>query len=261
MIHWLLDLPWPLLGFVIVAVCVAVGLLGLSVFRGLILPRLGRIGRQNEVTGAVLHGILIIYGLAVALIAIAVWETNAEVAKLVSSEATAIGALYRDATGYPEPTRTQLHQGIKAYTEYVIHEAWPLQRRGKIPEGGVDLMNHILDVLFDFNPQTESQKIIHAETFRAYNNLLQARRLRLEAVEAGLPAPMWAIVLIGGLISLASVLFFEVENLRLQRIMVALLASLMGLLIFLIAIYDHPFRGAHGVSPAPYELIHEHMME
>jgi hypothetical protein len=72
---------------------------------------------------------------------------------------------------------------------------------------------------------------------------------------------MWAIVLIGGLISLASVLFFEVENLRLQRIMVALLASLMGLLIFLIAIYDHPFRGAHGVSPAPYELIHEHMME
>ncbi|MGH7681963.1 MAG: hypothetical protein ACRENN_08255, partial [Candidatus Eiseniibacteriota bacterium] len=185
----------------------------------------------------------------------------AEVSKLASSEAAAIGSLYRDTTGYPEPTRTQLHDGIRAYTEYTINEAWPLQRQGKIPEGGIALMNHVLDVLIEFNPQTDGQKIIHAETFHAYNTLLQARRLRLDAVEAGLPAPMWAIVLVGALITLVSTFFFEVENPRLHRIMVGLLASLMGLLIFLIAYYDHPFRGSNGISPAAYELIHEHMMK
>ena len=42
--------------------------------------------------------------------------------------------------------------------------------------------------------------------------------------------------------------------------MVGLLASLMGLLIFLIVIYDRPFRGSHGVSSEAYELIYNQLM-
>ena len=70
-------------------------------------------------TSTFLHGVLIIYGLAVALLAIAVWEKYTEVMKTVSAEATEIAALYRDAGAYPEPTRSKLRAEIKAYTEFM----------------------------------------------------------------------------------------------------------------------------------------------
>ena len=49
-------------------------------------------------------------------------------------------------------------------------------------------------VLTKFEPATEGQKLLHAETLRAYNQLIQARRLRLDAVSTGLPGVMRAVI-------------------------------------------------------------------
>lgn len=261
MLDWIFDVTLVLLGALIVAVFAAGGLAGLWLARLHILPRLGHVAHQNEVTGAVLHGILIIYGLAVALIAIAVWENYADVSKLASGEATAIASLYRDFSGYPDPTMNQLREGLKTYTEYVIREAWPLQQQGKVPSGGVQIIDRVQQDLFAFEPATDRQKIIHAETLHAYNNLIQARRLRLDAVDSGLPGAMWAVVLVGAVITLVSSFFFDVGSVRLHQIMVGLLADLMGLLIFLIVAYDYPFRGTHGVTAGSYELVYDHLMQ
>jgi hypothetical protein len=187
MFGWIFSVPWMWLGLLIVAVCAIVGIAGLSIARRLVLPRLGHVAHQNEVTGAILHGILIIYGLAVALIAVAVWENYSDVSKIVSGEATAIASLYRDFGGYPEPTQTQLKTDLRDYTDQIIHEAWPLQRRGLIPSKGVTIMNRAQEHLFEFVPTTDALKIIHAETLHAYNALILARRLRLDAVGSSLP--------------------------------------------------------------------------
>ena len=51
------------------------------------------------------HSVMVFYGLAVALIAVNVFETSADVEKIVSAEASALAALYRDAETYPDPIR------------------------------------------------------------------------------------------------------------------------------------------------------------
>ena len=53
---------------------------------------------------------------------------------------------------------------------------------------------------------------------------------------------------------------FHVHSIRLHYTMVALLACLMGLVVFLIVTYDAPFRGTHGVDSEPYELILTQLM-
>jgi hypothetical protein len=261
MFEWVFDTPTVVLGILIVAGFAGVGLVGLWLTRRFILSRLGDLSHANEFAGAIHHGILIIYGLVVALIAIAVWENFASAEKLASGEATALAALYRDVDGYPEPARSHIRTGIRVYTEDIIHVAWPLQRSGRMPTRGVELVDRIQTDLFAFIPTTEAQGILHAETLRAYNVVVQARRLRLDAVGSGLPPAMWAVVLCGGLISLFASFCFEVGNPRLQQLMVVLLASMMGLLIFMIVLYDYPFRGIHGVSSESYELIYDHLMK
>lgn len=261
MIDWFLGLPWVLIALLITGAFASFGIVGLSLARRWILPRFGHSADQNEVTGLIHHGTLIVYGLAVALLAIAVWENHAEVAKIVSAEAAAIAATYRDAGGYPEPMRSRLQAELKSYTEYIIQEAWPQQRRGEVPIGGVAAMDRVQEGLRAFEPATEGQKAHHQETLRGFNALIQARRLRLDSVASGLPAPMWAVILVGALVTLVSSFFFDVGNARLHAVMVAMLASVLGLLIFLIAFYDSPYRGRHGIKAEAFELIHHQLME
>jgi len=261
MINWFLGLPWVLMAILIVGFFVVFGLVGMSLVRRRVVPRLAGVSHQNEVTGFIHHGILIAYGLAVALLAIAVWENHAEVTKVVSEEAVSIGTLYRNVGGYPEPTRARLRTELKSYTEQIINEAWPQQRRGRIPAEGVAFMDRFQTELFAFEPATDGQRALHQETLRGYGVLIHARRLRLDTVATGLPAPMWTVVLLGGLITLASAFFFEVGNLRLQKFMIVLLSCTLGLLIFLIAFYDRPYRGSHAITPEAYELVYHQLMQ
>ena len=190
-----------------------------------------------------------------------VFETYADVSKIISQEATSLAVLYRDVSAYPEPIRSQLRKEVRDYVDYVIHEAWPLQRRGQVPSGGVERMNRVQDTLIPFEPATEGQKVLHAETLRAYNNMIQARRLRLDAVGIGLPGLMWIVILVGAVISLSASFFFKVEDVRLHGILVTLPAMFIGLVIFMTLALDHPFRGDLGVQPEPYQLIYDQLMK
>jgi hypothetical protein len=49
---------------------------------------------------------LALIGLAVAPIAVSVWQNCSDVGDIVSGEATRLAALYRDGSGDPEPTRS-----------------------------------------------------------------------------------------------------------------------------------------------------------
>lgn len=260
MIDWFLGLPWVVIAVFIAGGFSAFAMVGLSFTRRWILPHFGQSEAQNDVTGLIHHGTLIVYGLAVALLAVAVWENNAEVTKIVSGEAAAIAATYRDAGGYPEPTRSSLRAELKSYTEYIIHEAWPEQRRGRIPLGGIAAMDRLQKELLAFEPVTEGQRALHMEALRGFDEIIHARRQRLDSLSSGLPRPMWAVVVVGALITIVSAFFFDIGNPRLHQWMLAMLAGVLGLLIFLIAFYDSPYRGSHGVSSEPYELIHDHLM-
>jgi hypothetical protein len=257
MLEFLFDLPLLITGPAIVGSLCLFAVAGLVVVRRRVVPRLHIQAEDSHFTGTMVHSVMVFYGLAVALMAVSVSETYTDVAKIVSGEATALATLYRDVSSYPEPVRPRLQTELRDYVQYVIQEAWPLQRRGQVPGGGVERMDRFQAILLAFEPATEGQKLLHGETLRAYNQMIQARRLRLDAVNTGLPAVMWAVIVAGAFIGLSASFFFKVEDARLHRIQVLLLAVFVGLVIFMIFALDRPFRGDLGLTPDPYQLIYD----
>ena len=83
--------------------------------------------------------------------------------------------------------------------------------------------------------------------------MLEQRRLRLQAVSTGLPAALWAVVLVGAVINGLLTYLFWVENLWLHAALVALLAIFIALLVFLTAAMDNPFRGEFSVSSDAFQ--------
>jgi hypothetical protein len=261
MFESLFDIPLWIAGPILIGLLVLFSIGGLMLVRQGVLPRLHIEHDDAHFSGAVLHSVMIFYGLAVALIAVNVFETYADVSKIVSQEATALAALYRDVSGYPEPVRTQLQTELRDYTEQVINGAWPIQQRGQIPVAGVEHMNRFQATLIGYEPESDGQETLHAETLRGYNTLIQARRMRVDAVVTGLPGVMWIVIILGALISLTTCFFFRVDDARLQGILVTLLAVFIGLVIFVILALDRPFRGDLGVSSEPYKLVYDQLMK
>lgn len=255
------DIPLWIMGPAILGGLCLFSIVGLLFVRRRILPRMRVEGGDSEFTGAMLQSVMVFYGLAVALIAVTVFQTYSDTQKVVTGEATAINALYRDVTSYPDPIRADLQRGLREYTDQIIHQAWPLIQRGKIPTAGLEQMGRFQAMLTKFEPTTEGQKILHAETLRAYNLLIQSRRLRLDAVGTGLPKVMWAVIIVGAFISLSSSFFFKVEEVRLHLIEVLLLAVFIGLVIFMILSLDRPFRGNLGIGSDPYQLVYDQLMK
>jgi len=260
MFERIFDLPLLIAGPAIVGSLCLFSLIGLVIVRRHVLPRLRVHVADSEFVGAMLQSIMVFYGLAVALIAVSVWQTYSNTSAIVSQEATALAALYRDVSGYPEPIRWTLQNELRYYTQQTIYEAWPLQRRGQVPRGGIKRMYIFQGDLIAFEPKTEGQKVLHGETLRAYNEMIKARNLRLDAVQTGLPAVMWGVVILGAFIGLTASFFFRVEEARLQIIQVFLLATFIGLVIFMTFALDRPFRGDLGIGPNAFQLIYDAVM-
>jgi hypothetical protein len=257
----LFDLPLAVTGPAILVALLLFAGGGLWLVRRAILPRLRIKVEDSEFSGTMVQSVMVFYGLAVALIAVSVSQTYSDTSKLVSGEATSLAALYRDVSSYPETIRPRLQDGLRDYVEDLIQVAWPLMQRGKVPTGGVLLMNRVQALLVAFEPATEGQKLLHGETLRAYNQMIQARRLRLDAVDTGLPGIMWAVIVVGAFIGVSSSFFFKVEDARLHAIQVLLLATFIGLVIFMIFALDRPFRGDLGLGSGPYQLIYDQLMK
>jgi hypothetical protein len=115
--------------------------------------------------------------------------------------------------------------------------------------------------LAGFNPASEGEKIVHAEALRQFNRLIELRRLRLQSVTNGLPETMYMVIIIGALLNIMVSWLFVVSNVKLHGVLNLLMAALLGLLVFLIAAMDNPFRGNFSVGPEAYQIVRDQLMK
>ena len=261
LIDFLFHLPLWLLAVVLNAWLMGFALAGLWIARRWILPRLRLRYDDAYYAAALVQSAMLLYGLVAALTAVGVWSRYSQVSDVVSSEATAIASLWRDLGGYPQPVRDATQSLLRGYTEQVIHGAWPQQRRRQIPREGVEWMDRLQAQLYAFEPQTESQKILHAETLQAFNQLVQQRRQRLDSVQSGLPGVMWFVLLPGAMGCLVLCLFFHVDNPRFQALLLVAVAGFLAMVLFVIIALDRPFVGEMGITAESYQLIYDHHMK
>ena len=257
---FLFDLPLIVSGPALFVILVGGSTLGLNWFRKHVHPRL-RFGEgDGDFNAAMVASIMVFYGLATALIAVNVWEVYEKVKEITEHEAASLAVLYRNASEYPEPVRGVLREEIRAYTHQVIHESWPLQRRGTIPTEGIKSMDQLQSTLTRFEPVTEAQKALALETLASFSRMMEARRMRVDSVERRLPGVMWLVIVLGAFISLVSAFYFPVLDARVHHVQVGLLAAFIGLVIFLILALDRPYDGDLGLKPKPYEIVYEQLM-
>ncbi|HJZ82498.1 MAG TPA: hypothetical protein VKD91_19195, partial [Pyrinomonadaceae bacterium] len=208
-----------------------VSLIGLFIARRFVLPHFRYSEGVNDAVSGTVQAIGVFYGVTVGLIAVGVWNTASNASDLVSREATAIGSLYRDVSGYPAPVRDELRGKLREYTVFVIEKSWPAQKigKGQTLDAGTKIMDDFQYRLYAFQPANASQTALHSETLTAYNKLIDLRRLRIDAVDNGLSSVMWGVIWFGAAISIGVAYLFKIEDGKMHAVLIGLMAGFLSL--------------------------------
>ncbi len=253
--YWVYDLPEWALCALMTMTSIAFSAGGVLVTRGPARRLFGQNG-MNDIVSYFLSATGVFYGITLGLIAVGAWQTYTSVTDKASNEAAALATICQDVRLLSDsPTKTKLIQALNKFTRRVIDEDWPLQRKGQIPSGGTDSLESVIQLAVTLDTRTEIDRIVVAEIYARLNILIDLRRLRLESVTAGLPAPLYWVVLIGGLINVSMTWCFVMEKTLPHVFLSGVIGALIGLLIFMVAAMDNPFRGEYSVGPGAFQIV------
>jgi len=258
--YWIYDYPTIYIGALFAAVFVGMTWLLIIVFRVAFHRWIHTEKRANDMVGFAFSSFSVLYGLLVGLLAVAAYQNFAGVSDIVTKEASSLAALYRDVEAYPQPIRGKLENDLRNYTRFVIDRAWPDQQKGIVPTEGTHRMTQIVDDLMSSEPAKKSEEIAQAEAYRQFNNYTELRRSRLANVNTGIPGVFWWVVALGAFITILLLAMLDME-IHVHLILTGLVSLFLGLVIFLIAAMDNPFRGEVSVGPDPFEAVYQSLMK
>lgn len=259
MMYWIYELPTWLLGVLIVSSFTVIPSALLIPARHYIRRHFNLTEDTNNLAGMFFSVASVFYGLLMGLVVVSTLQNFTDASAIVAREAANVGTLYRDVGAYPEPSRSTLREGLRQYADFIIDVAMPGHHQGKTPSSE-NILQGFQYALMGFNPETKGQEALHAESLRAFDDLLKARQMRIQSVNSGLPAIFWIVVLIGTFCTIAITYFFHFRDIKLHVLFTSVTGFLIGLLIFLTTAYDNPFRGEFSVDAEPYRVVRDAIM-
>jgi protein-S-isoprenylcysteine O-methyltransferase Ste14 len=219
---------------------------------------------HNDVAGFIYAALGVIYAVLLALVVIAVWEEYGRARVTVESEANALAEIFWLAHQLPEPERHHLQELARSYAEEVVDGEWPLMQRGETPlmeqstqatPRGWVLIDDIRATVQGYEPRTESEQELYAEGLDQVQRLADARRTRLVQAEESIPAVLWVVLVVGGMVAVGFTYLFGLAHTGAHALMVASLAGVIALVLFTIGVMDHPFSGGARIEPGAFELV------
>ncbi|MGH6736157.1 MAG: DUF4239 domain-containing protein [Methyloceanibacter sp.] len=245
------DVPLWLTAVVVtlLAMAYAVGLMLLTRYA----YGVSRLSLNNEVAGFKFAVVGVFYAVMLAFVVIAVWEDYRDTEAAVRSEATAGADLYRVTFALPEDGGADIRGHLTSYVKDVIKDEWPSMAVGKASETVTRHLNKLSAAIFAVQPADQKQVSLYEQALDLLTVMSDTRAKRLDSAAGSVPAIMWFVLIVGGLITLGYPAFFASSNVIAQILMTASLAALVALSLLLGLAFDYPFTGDPHISPAPFE--------
>jgi hypothetical protein len=95
---------------------------------------------------------------------------------------------------------------------------------------------------------------------RQFNHFVELRRSRLANVTTGIPAVLWWVVVVGAVLNIVLIWLLDME-VHVHVLLSGVLSVFLGVVIFLIAAMDNPFRGDVSVGPDSFQLVYDSLMK
>jgi len=136
---------------------------------------------------------------------------------------------------------------LRSYIASIVHDEWPMLQEG---QGGSPKTEAALADLFEefgkLRPNDDRDSAIYSESFSKLNDLVVLRRNRLIDSQNGIPIILWAVGLVGSILTVSYASSFARG--RYNLMMIAGISLTLGLIFLFILTVDNPFKGSLSVD-------------
>ena len=249
----LLNIPTWQIAVIMLVVAVGTAVGGVLLVRRLVDIR--KFKEHHDIAGPIFSTIGVIYAVMLAFVLVIVWQDFDRAQTNTVKEANCFAQMYRDATGLPEPFRSQFLEANGKYLRAVIEYEWPQLQHGVRSMEAQAAADKVWELTSGFDPKTERDKIFFSEMLKKMNEAVEMRRQRIQDSGSGLHPSLWFVLLFGGIITVVFTFFFGSQNLYAQVTMTTMLAVLIALILFTILLMDFPFSGDLSIPATPFRQV------
>ena len=242
----------------------ALGWVALSIFGLILLNHFWSPSRRrvhNDVIGWQISILGTIYAVMIGFMLYAVWanfqtaETNAD------SEANALINLFRSADGLPISQRDAIDIAAVNYANAVVNEEFPTMHRNRTPIAGKPFVIQMWAIATQTQATNFGQQASLHQAMSELSSLTEHRRIRILEASTAMPTILWAVLVIGGVITIASSCLIGSENVVLHYALICSLSLLISLALIAIGDIDRPFQGSVHVGSNAFVNAQQTMLE
>ncbi len=193
-----------------------------------------------------------VYGIILAFVIVDLWTNYHEARATVSQEATRLAQVVVDVRPLEEKDQSRIENAVSGYLDAVVNDEWQQLQVGRESPRAHDALDHLALVMEGAELRSNADQVWYAEAVTNFNQVVEARRVRLEAVTRHMPGPFRVLLFAGALVPIGSMLLLSVRHRWKYMLMVSSIALLVSYTLFLSVILDYPFSGTVSVSTAPF---------
>jgi hypothetical protein len=194
----------------------------------------------------------VLYAILLAFVVVVAWEQFNAAEHATQTEATRLSNLLRDANAFPEASRRRIQGAIVTYAETVVEDEYDAMGDGRASPRATAAYEAIWREYYATDIEEEPAATWFGLSLGRLNELGEARRLRVLASRSTIPAPLWILLIGGGVFTIAWLYPFHMRNVRTQTMAIATLGAFTGFVLFLVYALQHPFSGDVAIDSAVY---------
>jgi hypothetical protein len=215
-----------------------------------------RLGEESSGFGQIFAGAIgTMFALVFALVTIAVWGSYDKVNNGVGDEANCINNIYCYLEPYQPAMREATRGLLRTYLKEVVTHEWSLLADGKEDPEAHRLITEFNARITAYHPASLGEVPLHGEMLTQVSKYRALRHDRLRAAVPYLDASMWVALGAGTLILLGFCSVWKMASMKHHLLMAAALGASLGVLFYLMVVYNHPFQRPAAIGPDPLQTL------
>lgn len=203
---------------------------------------------HNDLIGWQLSVLGTTYAVIIGFMLYTVWIEFGTAELNADAESNSVVNLYRLADGLPAEQGAKLKALARAYGDAVVDQEWQEMARDLMPTETRPVIKQMWQTLALSKGSAPTEVTAEDHALYELSALAGYRSTRLVQSATRLPGVLWFVLLVGGIVTVASTCMFGAANGVLHIIQVAAFSLLIALCLAAIADINRPFEGSVHVS-------------
>jgi hypothetical protein len=203
---------------------------------------------HNDLIGWQLSILGTTYAVIIGFMLYTVWIDFGTADLNADAEANSLVNLYRLSDGLSPQQAAKIKELTRAYGDAVVDHEWEEMGRNVMPSETREIARQMWVALMESKASSPTEITAEDHALRELSALAGYRRIRMVESEARLPGVLWWVLLVGGMVTVASTCMFGASNGALHVIQVGAFTLLITLVLAAIADINRPFQGSVHVS-------------